>query len=1096
MDLLTSGFRSSERHPDVLGALAALKNARLVGLDLSSSRRLAAAVADCLDYEIENKGANGYLEPPYEISSNPPYRFRRRVSASDPVIKAMRDYLDRAIPFRRQQRETADPTRPSRIITDLDRAQSIDIDTSGISHNLPVRPTHDLARSPRGTISLSYQDLIALARDLDKQDNKKSENHPGNWEARLLQVSSGKRKFDILKPGAKGLEATDQISLSGLQHMIGLPGAGKTTLVQLILIWLDRNDYRAAVMLPSIEASLNMISVLERYSASVGLLVGQSSDTKRGHANKLAERIASMDDRAGFGTSGPGAGLMAYNCVLDGFRDGTHQDHIEFNHNRPPCSDLKQRKTRKNGTPHQNETDMLCPVSGWCGRMKAPRELTEKRIWIGHILSAMPRVMPHFVQDGELLRYVDLISRTMDLVVIDEADGAQNTLDSQSVTALKLTGDEGSLEDQLNRDVLLPFARGQNSTIASNFANYHGAIGRFSQFNLNLVRLLQTDRREGTHDNVLTQTYPGRFVTGATVIGELYNPENLSKLSDAQRSNLERRLDAIGRWWDDICEAANRDESGAERSFEHDLTAIANASGKTQDVARETSYKLKDLLRYWTATSRVPEKQAHIDHIRETLFNFLPYAAHLPAAHARAHLEMLVGITTVIMQYNVITLAQQAMVAEGVHERPLDGGRPPLDIARLLPESLVGRLAGVKISFSTKDERTDALTLEYMNFRSVPRLLLYHWHHLNAHENTAGPNVLLTSATSFLEESPSYHIPIGPDYVLKRTDTQTEWKDSIFKFMPINHPIEPGKHLRFSGAKGGPEARQEIIENMIDHYYSGDYPRVTEMTQDFAPSRRVAFVVNSYEQVRWIKDHLYARYPHIAKRTIGVTNQIPNGNSGDWVVASQVETIGRRDDWDAIVFPMRALSRGVNIVFPAGPNKNDAVLGTVIFLTRPHPSSDSFEFVTGMIGRKSMEFDLDTNLASLPSINDVAARWREERVEASHLTSRLLRTSVTMSRLGNLSEPFVADIMVEILQTIGRAMRNGVKCRAIFVDAAWAPNSAAGGTDTRTTSMLVSIMKILEHRLTTGSAVEQEVYRAMYEPFLLPLKKCAGLNLK
>jgi hypothetical protein len=54
----------------------------------------------------------------------------------------------------------------------------------------------------------------------------------------------------------------------------------------------------------------------------------------------------------------------------------------------------------------------------------------------------------------------------------------------------------------------------------------------------------------------------------------------------------------------------------------------------------------------------------------------------------------------------------------------------------------------------------------------------------------------------------------------------------------------------------------------------------------------------------------------------------------------------------------------------------------------------------------------------------------------------LLRRPQQISRLGRMMQPFVADGMVDLLQTIGRAMRNGCKTRVHFVDASFAPNSA------------------------------------------------------
>jgi hypothetical protein len=87
--------------------------------------------------------------------------------------------------------------------------------------------------------------------------------------------------------------------------------------------------------------------------------------------------------------------------------------------------------------------------------------------------------------------------------------------------------------------------------------------------------------------------------------------------------------------------------------------------------------------------------------------------------------------------------------------------------------------------------------------------------------------------------------------------------------------------------------------------------------------------------------------------------------------------------------------------------------------------------------------------------------------------------------------------MVDVLQTIGRVMRNGCKARVIFADAAWAPVSASDAItkrDGRQTSMLVMMRDILRARVNDPDPVDREVYRALYEPFLHPLENCAGVR--
>nr|WP_038966565.1 hypothetical protein [Bradyrhizobium diazoefficiens] len=98
-----------------------------------------------------------------------------------------------------------------------------------------------------------------------------------------------------------------------------------------------------------------------------------------------------------------------------------------------------------------------------------------------------------------------------------------------------------------------------------------------------------------------------------------------------------------------------------------------------------------------------------------------------------------------------------------------------------------------------------------------------------------------------------------------------------------------------------------------------------------------------------------------------------------------------------------------------------------------------------------------------------------------------------MSRLGPMIRPFVADGMVDLLQTIGRAMRNGCKARVFFVDASFAMNSTQNRRDSQRSSMIVAMRDVLQELLSSADPVEREIYRLLYEPFLHPLRNCANV---
>ena len=878
--------------------------------------------------------------------------------------------------------------------------------------------------------------------------------------------------------------------------MIGLPGTGKTTIIILLLIWLDTNDYKAVVLLPSIEASLNLLGDLRFYQASVGLLVGQSPQTRIEHARKLAERIGS-DEARGYGRTAPGADLLALNCALAAF-DSDPDGDGEFPHLKPPCINVRQKAQRPSGALKTKESKHLCPLSGWCGRLKAARNLTGCRIWLGHILSLDTRISPHFADDQ--IRYFEAVATTADIVIVDEADGAQAVLDRKAISALDLTGSEDSYEHVLNRDLFTPLSMGRNDMIASNVRQYSMAASDFREMNQNLVHQLQRDRQRNNGEGVLAR-FKDTFVTGNGVITALFCPLDFTALPGPQRLAEDRRFNAIRAFWDACIHAALTRRTDLDDTldlYDFDPNQVGTDIDKSRDEVEKAALEITSLIRDWISEPLPTRKDSILDELRGILFELVPPKTELSPDEAAELLKFLVGVTTVIMQFLSLIPAQQVMVAEGIHNEHLFKQGISEDFARIIPEALIGRLSGVRFHADPNATGRTSVRLQYVSFRGAPRTLLYRLHNLLSHDGQQGtgqgPAVLLASATSYLLESPTFHIPVGPDLVLRRTGADAGWVDSLYKFTPIQDPENPSRALRFSGAPIN--QRDRILQKMVDHFFAGEDPLAIALTRDFDPGRKVGLIVNSYAQVRLIKERLHRKFPDLAQRVIAVIDQTPPRNDGDWITAAQVEKLGMRDNWDVLVFPMKALSRGVNIVFEKGPRRRDALIGTLVFLTRPHPATESLDLVAGLAGRETLTLDHRTFPANT-TVASMASAWREARRNLMATTRRLLRFPVQASRLGPLGVPFTADMMVDILQTIGRAMRNGCKARVLFVDAAWAAISSDQtnrSRDNKQTSMLVMMRDILRSRVADPDPVNKAIYKALYDPFLFPLENCENVR--
>lgn len=1087
---LMSGFGSVLDSAAVARFAPAATALRLLGVLAASEIQVRQLAYAAVGWEDDHRTDADYLEPPFAIDiTTPELRFRCRVPQDDPRLAQMVEALSAPLDMDRWSSRRADPARPMVVAGGPGAPDSrITVDLDGLDTEPPER--FDLSRRPRGPIDIPVSELLEVAEELDAVDRATPGRPAGNWASRMREAD-GSAKVELLAPDrARGeLRPTDRLRLDGLRHLIGLPGTGKTTLIVLVLMWLDARNYRAVVLLPSIETSLGLLADLRRYGADVGLLVGQSPQTRIDHARKLADRIGA-DEARGFGRSADGAELLALNCALAGFEDDPRDDR-DFPHLSPPCISVLQRQARADGTLRTEETPHLCPLSGQCGRLRAPRELVSRRIWLGHVLSMDTRISPHFAE--ERIRHFEAVALTADLVIVDEADGAQAALDQKAVASLDLTGSEGSYEHALNRDLFVPLSTGRANMSAVNIQQYGRAASDFRSLNHNVVGQLQRLRALSGAETPLSR-FEDTFVTGNNILTALFSPPDITLLEGTERDAEERRFNAVRAFWDSCVRAALSrrtadDDDTDEYGF--DVGRIGQDLGCAPEEVETAALAIAASTRDWISEPLAAPRDTLMAEIRETMFKLVPPRTDIGREEGAELFRFLLGVTTVVMQFLALIPAQQAMVADGVHHQPLFQQGISEDLGRVVPEALIGRLSGLRFRYEGDGPRAP-VRLQYVAFRGAPRTLLYRLGELLRHEGVErGPNVLLASATSYLAESPTFHIPVGPDIVLRRQDAGQGWGASRYVFAPIPDPENPSRMLRFSGSPPG--SRDRVLRRMIDHYFGGDTPLALEMTRDFDSGRKVAFVVNSYDQVALFKSHLKRHRPELDRRVIGVTNRPPDGNDGDWVTAAQVERLSARDDWDVIVFPMKALARGVNIVFEAGPRRRDALIGTVVFLTRPHPASESLDLVAGMAGQRSLAFD-QVRFRPDADVREIAQAWRDARRELTTVSRRLLRFPLQASRLGALAIPFTADIMVDVLQTIGRTMRNGCAARVLFVDAAWAPRSTAGARDGQRTSMLVTMRDILRARVSDPNPVDAEIYRALYQPFLDPLSRCEGVR--
>ncbi|MGH2486343.1 MAG: hypothetical protein ACRDHE_10050, partial [Ktedonobacterales bacterium] len=118
------------------------------------------------------------------------------------------------------------------------------------------------------------------------------------------------------------------------------------------------------------------------------------------------------------------------------------------------------------------------------------------------------------------------------------------------------------------------------------------------------------------------------------------------------------------------------------------------------------------------------------------------------------------------------------------------------------------------------------------------------------------------------------------------------------------------------------------------------------------------------------------------------------------------------------------------------------------------------------------------------------------RYEVFRQIARLVSRPMSASKLDEETlRVFAANLLVAVLQTIGRGIRNRMPVEVYFVDAAWAPNSAEGRPETARSSVLMAIHEVLDSCLAVRDLDQRDVYHALYGVFAQAFREIDGVIL-
>ena len=674
----------------------------------------------------------------------------------------------------------------------------------------PIQPIIP-AKGYRVPLSISLDELLNAAKEM-------SEICPGDPCHMIL-------KTNILKQivGAS-VKPCAELTIREVVNVVGMVGAGKSTLIKVLAFWGHKNGYRIAIVVDTVAEVLNLQKYLSAFGVSTSPLIGRNERLK--YINQVAQPNETCLP-AGFSQ------YLTPACLVDGM-DTQHSAAIAFG--KEPCYSLK--KGNKNH---------LCPYFDQCLGTKMLRECYTASVVLTTVAGfAASRV------GRQRETFLELVMRDFDLVVFDESDRVQKTLDHFFMPETSFNNYIRECAEDCSAYMRLSSKRREENL----------AEQRYDEMQRQSVTVLSCLVKSLHHElGTWKKIAHGDPFSALTLLEDLYREESDYKIPHSVYKAIYDLIDM-------------QDEEIIRQST---LWAVLESSCKSTD---ENFFN--QMYRIWldelgeSFLRPQKEKAKRIQDARIKLILRLIYFDHfirgLSDAYEASH-ETSYGQNELFGFLQTRFRQQQYF----------------------LPSALCGNLFGLK---KTDDE--DIILFRQFAFgRSLMKDLPYL--RTDPQGKPAGPHVILLSGSSWAEGSYEYHVNRPVNYILEADSEKRA-------FLEKTRFFESGFPERISGSSDDQRmaqlrsATQKSVELIVREYER--------------KAGKILVVVNSYVQAQEVQHTLEAalRKGNCPARVCRmISDAVSNENVQGTVRRGEVSRFAKMSE-DILIAPAMAIERGHNIV--------------------------------------------------------------------------------------------------------------------------------------------------------------------------------------
>lgn len=673
------------------------------------------------------------------------------------------------------------------------------------------------------TITISISELLKCAEEMMKID-------PSDYCYKILQSNTIK----AVENGKVSL--CNKLTIAQTINIVGMVGSGKSTLIKVLAYWANKYKKRIVIVLDTVAEVFNLWGYLNKLSVSCSPLVGRSERLK--YINQIIDPNK---------TCLPSA-LSQYltnACLVDGMNDG---DEASPAYGKEPCFSLKEPGKSK---------PFLCPYFNLCPGSKMLRDCYTSSVVITSVAGfAISRVGKNREP------FLDAALRKFDIVIFDESDRVQKTLDQLFMPE---TSFNHFIKESAN-----DCARYMNMTGFERESNR--ANQEYSELQLRTTGVMSClTKALNWNLGKWNKLSAGEPFSALTLLDDLKNDERY-RIPDKIYRNIYALID-------------NENDNP---NLSNTLREALNAS------CMETDFRLfNTLYKRWLDEegsgfnrTGISTKIISIQDARIKLIICLIYFDHfirkLSDAYAACH-------ETSYGQNEIFGFLQTRF-----HDQQ-----------KYLPSALCGNLFGMK-----KNEQGDIILFRQFAFgRSLMKDLPY----LRLDENgkAIGPHVIMLSGSSWAEGSYEYHINRPVNYILEADSDKRD-------FLSKTKFYESGFSERVSGSG---EMRMEMLKKVTEKSASDiieEYNRNAGRILIIVNSYEQASVVQETLTNTLRKKQCFAKVYRMISDTATADNY-------DGVIRRGEVSRLTLTPAEILVAPAMAIERGHNIVDETGHSALSAV---------------------------------------------------------------------------------------------------------------------------------------------------------------------------